>query len=220
MANPFTRPRQVGTPAAPKRERLESVTQLLPNEGHRTEHLRSEASCGSERSGGLSLADLWPTETEAKSQLILWRISTVVWAALIFLLSTATFSAVTTRWLLARAFAFVHVTVSPAAFPVVHVACRKLAHLTEYGIFSLLLCRSLAAKLSLGGGRQRVFWCVVAAAAAYSLTDEFHQRFVPGRHASVADCAIDSAGAALAMLLAFGYRRFVSDREDDEGDLT
>jgi VanZ family protein len=54
------------------------------------------------------------------------------------------------------------------------------------------------------------------AAAAYSLTDEFHQLFVPGRHASIADCAIDSTGAALAVLLALGYRSY---REEKAGSL-
>jgi len=40
----------------------------------------------------------------------------------------------------------------------------------------------------------------IAAAFAYSLSDELHQRFVPGRHASIFDCGIDSFGASLAML--------------------
>jgi hypothetical protein len=30
--------------------------------------------------------------------------------------------------------------------------------------------------------------------------DEYHQSFVPGRHASFADCGIDSIGAALGIL--------------------
>jgi hypothetical protein len=37
-------------------------------------------------------------------------------------------------------------------------------------------------------------------AVVFSLTDEYHQSFVPGRHASFADCGIDSIGAALGIL--------------------
>jgi VanZ family protein len=166
----------------------------------------------------LSLTDLLPARPEPNSQLLLWRISALAWAALMFYLSTATFGKGMSRWLLARALAVVHLTLSPLAFAVVHVVCRKLAHLTEYGIFSLILYRSLPTQGSLGGRRQRAFLCVLAA-AAYSLTDEFHQLFVVGRHASVTDCAIDSVGAALAMVLAFACRRILSNRQGEERSL-
>jgi VanZ family protein len=43
-------------------------------------------------------------------------------------------------------------------------------------------------------------WCVFIA-AAYSLTDEFHQMFVPGRHASLMDCGVDTTGAAIAVAI-------------------
>jgi len=161
----------------------------------------------------MSLASLLPTRTGTNSHLLVWRISALVWAVFIFYLSTATFAEGTSQSLLSRALAFVHATLSPAAFDIMHDGCRKLAHLTEYGIFSLLLYRSLSTS-GVVGERQRALWCVLAA-AAYSLTDEFHQLFVPGRHASFADCAIDSTGAALAMLLVLGFRRVLSCREEE-----
>ena len=37
-------------------------------------------------------------------------------------------------------------------------------------------------------------------ASGYAVTDEFHQTFVEGRHGSVLDWLIDSAGAALVAL--------------------
>ena len=157
------------------------------------------------------MAGLLPTRTESNAQLILWRISALLWAAFIFYLSTATFGEGTSQSLLSAAVAFLHVMLSPAAFDIMHEVCRKLAHLAEYGIFSLLLYRSLSTRG--GGERQRALWSVLAA-AAYSLTDESHQIFVPGRHASIVDCAIDSTGSALAVLLALGYRSY---REDKEG---
>jgi VanZ family protein len=135
-----------------------------------------------------------------------------------FYLSTARFGEGKSGWLLTRAFAFVHLTLSPLAFAIVHIICRKLAHLTEYGIFALLVYRSLPTQGSLGGRLQRAFLSVLFA-AAYSLTDEFHQLFVVGRHGKVTDCAIDSVGAALAMLFAFGCRRFLSNSEEEEQGL-
>ena len=157
-----------------------------------------------------------PASTEPNSTLILWRISAVVWAVVIFYLSTAAFAEGTSQLLLTRALAFIHLTLSPPAFNKVHTAVRKLAHLAEYGMFSVLLYRSLPIQGRLGGRRQKVFVCVLLA-AAYSLTDEFHQLFVAGRHASIRDCAVDSAGAALAMLLLVAYRRWVSYRQAAEG---
>jgi VanZ family protein len=40
---------------------------------------------------------------------------------------------------------------------------------------------------------------------AYGASDEWHQAFVPGRHADLADLVADAAGAILAMLLAWAY---------------
>lgn len=39
-------------------------------------------------------------------------------------------------------------------------------------------------------------------ASLYAITDEVHQRFVPGRSCQAADWAIDTAGAALGLLCA------------------
>lgn len=190
-----------------------SSTQLRPSKPKRPMMGGALSTYVPRRSANASLLETWsltillPTRTEPNSQLIFWRISALVWAGLIFYLSTAAFGDGTSQGLLTRALAFVHLTLSPAAFDTVHNVCRKFAHLTEYGVFCLLLHRSLPTPGVLGGERQKVLWCVLVA-AAYSLTDEFHQLFVPGRHGSFADCAIDSTGAALAMLLMLGYRSY------------
>ena len=60
---------------------------------------------------------------------------------------------------------------------------RKGAHVTEYAIFGLLLLRALGRELP-----------AFAAGVAYAATDELHQHFVRGRHASPLDVAIDAAG--------------------------
>jgi VanZ family protein len=67
---------------------------------------------------------------------------------------------------------------------------RKGAHLTEYAILGALLYRAL--------GREAP---ALAAGIAYAATDELHQHFVTGRHASPVDVAIDAVGISIGMLV-------------------
>jgi VanZ family protein len=71
---------------------------------------------------------------------------------------------------------------------------KKGGHMVGYGLLSLVYWRGLG----LRSGRQPVAWLL---AIAYALTDEFHQTFVPGRHAALIDVALfDNLGAALSLL--------------------
>ncbi|HXW15468.1 MAG TPA: VanZ family protein [Terriglobia bacterium] len=134
-----------------------------------------------------------------------WAI-TLAWAALIFFLSTRTYAPSFTRPMLASTFHFLHIYVSGRTFNLLHALLRKLAHLTEYGIFALLL-NGLPSGKSPGNWRpRRAVYCILGA-ALYSLTDEFHQWFVPGRHASLLDCGFDTLGAGLAMLIPYAQER-------------
>jgi len=67
---------------------------------------------------------------------------------------------------------------------------RKGAHLSEYAILALLLFRAL--------GREVPAFMI---GFAYAVSDEIHQEFVRGRHASPFDVAVDAAGLALGLLL-------------------
>lgn len=71
---------------------------------------------------------------------------------------------------------------------------RKLVHATEYGLLWLLWCRAL-------GWRGRAPWAAAAIAIAYSITDEYHQTFVDGRHGTPVDVLIDATGVAIAALI-------------------
>ena len=66
---------------------------------------------------------------------------------------------------------------------------RKGAHLTEYAILGALLLRALGRELP-----------AFVAGMAYAATDEVHQHFVRGRHASPVDFLIDSLGLAVGIL--------------------
>jgi len=130
---------------------------------------------------------------------LLWWAAALGWAGLIFWLSTPSFGPHWSGRLLALGLRLVHLRLSPQAFELLNVMLRKLAHVTEYGIFALLL-------YTRAGSDEQRLWrprhaaLCIAAAFAYSLSDELHQRFAPGRHASIFDCGIDSLGASIAML--------------------
>ena len=67
---------------------------------------------------------------------------------------------------------------------------RKGAHVAEYAIFGWLLLRAIGRELpSFGIG------------IAYAITDEIHQSFVRGRHASPVDVLIDTVGLAIGIFL-------------------
>jgi VanZ family protein len=66
---------------------------------------------------------------------------------------------------------------------------RKGAHVTEYAILGALLYRALKREAP-----------ALAAGIAYAATDELHQHFVRGRHASPVDVAIDALGVTVGML--------------------
>ena len=75
---------------------------------------------------------------------------------------------------------------------------RKGAHMTEYAILGLLLFRALGRELP-----------ALALGIAYAITDEIHQHFVRGRHASPVDVLIDAVGVAVGI---YCYHRLQQTR--------
>jgi VanZ family protein len=73
---------------------------------------------------------------------------------------------------------------------------RKLIHFGEYALLCFLWWRALASVTS----PRRAALIAFLLASAYALTDEYHQTFVDGRHGTLVDWLIDSAGAAAAAL--------------------
>lgn len=141
----------------------------------------------------------------------LWWLATLGWAGLIFYSSTSTFGGTLTALLLQQVLNWAHISLAPGTFAFLHFLLRKLAHLTEYAMFALLLYGSLSGGKEFAWRPPVALRCI-ALAVTYSLTDELHQAFVPGRGASLADCGIDTAGAVLAMLLLYAGHRIVQIR--------
>ena len=107
--------------------------------------------------------------TTRRTALSLW-LPVVVWAAVIF--------------------AFSSVPSLGTGLGTWDLVLRKLAHVSEYALFGLLLARAVR--------RPAV---AVVLAGAYAVTDEVHQTFVEGRHGAPLDVAIDTAGALVGVLV-------------------
>ena len=87
-----------------------------------------------------------------------------------------------------------------------HIGIRKLAHITEFGVFSITVFRGIRAERS--GWNPRWAMITLVIAVSYAGFDEWHQSFVPLREARVRDVLIDSTGALLAQVLVWVYARF------------
>ncbi len=73
----------------------------------------------------------------------------------------------------------------------------KVLHTAEFAILAFLIFCSIKSMV-----KRNVFLLSFVIAAAYGITDELHQIYVPGRYASLADLAADSLGAFLGAGLA------------------
>ena len=67
---------------------------------------------------------------------------------------------------------------------------RKLAHTAEFAVLGALLMRAVRQELP-----------ALALGISYAVSDEIHQRFVPGRVGSPLDVVIVAAGVAVGVLL-------------------
>jgi VanZ family protein len=130
----------------------------------------------------------------------------LVWAVVIFIMSTDSFSAQHTAsvfWPIVRWF---KPDVTAHQFEIIHHYIRKTAHFSEYFVFCILLYRALR------GARigWRWTWGLTALfiAFGYSALDEIHQAFVASREAHVSDSLLDSVGAFFAFAILYLWLRY------------
>ena len=75
---------------------------------------------------------------------------------------------------------------------------RKAAHMTEYAILGWL---AFAFFCSFEMRPKIRYIAALGFSFCYASTDEFHQLFIPGRSGQFTDVCIDTAGAAIGLLL-------------------
>lgn len=84
---------------------------------------------------------------------------------------------------------------------------RKAAHMTEFGILSVLIYIWLQSRQLKTVNRA---FLAVFLAMLYAASDEVHQLFVPGRAGMFGDVMIDSAGALLGVSVFIGVKRCIN----------
>lgn len=91
---------------------------------------------------------------------------------------------------------------------------KKGAHAIGYGFLALAYWHARQ-------WRQEDWKAALLLTLAYALSDEFHQAFVPGRHASITDALlVDGSGACLALLLARTWQKHTADSKQPHSNST
>jgi VanZ family protein len=129
----------------------------------------------------------------------------LIWLGVIFLGSTDLMSAEHTSRFIVPFLLWLKPDMSPATIRSILFAVRKCAHVTEYAILALLLWRALRSSPTLRVKMSTLFGEVLLACLLFAASDEFHQSFVKSRTPSIRDVVLDSAGAALGLLICASF---------------
>jgi VanZ family protein len=126
-------------------------------------------------------------------------------AIVISLFSTHYFSAEQTGRVILPILRRIFPSASIHTLRLMHFGIRKLAHITEFGVFSVTIYHGIRGPRS----GWKLNWAIITLliAAAYAGLDEWHQSFVPLREPSLRDVLIDTTGALLAQVLVWAYAK-------------
>ena len=92
----------------------------------------------------------------------------------------------------------------------IQLGIRKMAHVGEYAVLSLLIWRARR-KPVCGDARpwsRRDALFAFSIALLVAVSDEWHQSFVPSREGHFRDVLFDASGAVLGLLVAWGVGRW------------
>ena len=123
----------------------------------------------------------------------LWLWLTVVWMAVLFLLSTSFFSSERTENI---------------DFPLINI--RLLAHICVYLVLGFLS----AGAVDLNSRRKNIFLTALIICFLYAVSDELHQHFEPARHGRLIDIFVDTVSAFFGITLhRLAYKKIIAGRE-------
>ncbi|PYJ12843.1 MAG: hypothetical protein DME93_05860 [Verrucomicrobia bacterium] len=129
----------------------------------------------------------------------------MIWMGVIFVGSTDLMSAQHTSRFIVPFLRWLDPHISWAAINTIHTVIRKLGHVSEYAILTLLLWRALCSGPTLRMKTPILFGAVLLTCAVFAVLDEFHQSFVRSRTFSDRDVLLDGAGAFLGALIAAAF---------------
>jgi len=143
-----------------------------------------------------------PEKLAGQSRFTYW-IPAILVAILISVFSTHYFSDQQTGRVIIPVLHWIFPWATARMLHLMHIGVRKMAHITEFGIFSITVFRGVRA----GRNGWRLSWAfaTLVVAVAYAGLDEWHQSFVPLRQAAPRDVAIDAVGALLAQCIVWWY---------------
>ena len=131
----------------------------------------------------------------------------ILWATLIFIGSSDLLSASHTGAFLAKPLHWLLPNASEPTLATINFLLRKAGHFTEYAILAGFAARAFRTS-SNQLLHSRWFWVSLLLVSVYSLSDEWHQSFVPTRTASIYDSMIDTLGGLTVLItLLFRSRR-------------
>ncbi len=85
---------------------------------------------------------------------------------------------------------------------------KKSGHFLGYALLGITLLRAYAFRLNWRSATPSAFITLVL----FAFSDEFHQRFTPGRHPSIFDVGIDSLGGIFGLTLMIAWQLWKSHR--------
>ena len=125
----------------------------------------------------------------------------IAWMSIIFFFSTDLFSGSQTSRIIGPFLKWFALDISAESIATVQLVFRKIAHLVEYAILSILCCRALVKQDKLRVLQLAALVQAVLIAVAYAAFDEWHQSWTDERFGSPLDVAIDSVGAIVGAVL-------------------
>ena len=125
----------------------------------------------------------------------------IAWMSIIFFFSTDLFSGSQTSRIIRPFLKWFAPDISAESIATVQLVFRKIAHLVEYAILSILCCRALVKQDKLRVLQLAALVQAVLIAVAYAAFDEWHQSWTDERFGSPLDVAIDSVGAIVGAVL-------------------
>lgn len=135
-----------------------------------------------------------------KQYFLKYWLPVVLGMALVFWMSTETFSQRNTSSLVITVIRFLAPEISSHEEGLIHDFIRKVGHVMEYFILGLLLFHAFR-----GGSNESFNWrwplSALTVVVLWAAGDEFHQFFISTREASAVDVGIDTAGGMFAQVV-------------------